>query len=213
MQKLTSSTLVNTYLGTTGVDYNNYINNISSLILGVTGRAGFNQIQRTLVSSDSKKIFLKALPLLSIDEIKDLDTNTLIEEYATNWAHGVITIPYAGNFQVKYTAGYLIDFLQIENTTEDLIDWDSISMFHTLPDDLVTVTTQIVASLVEKSAGGATGAITGANNVIASESVEGQSVSYFNKTGASMSDHVLGGVQLTDYQMMILNKYSLNDYL
>ena len=213
--QLTSSKLVDAYLGTTDVNYDNYINNISALILGQTGRDGFIQKQYTLISSDEKKIFLKALPLVSIDEVKDLDTDTVISEYATNWASGIITLNYAGNFQVKYTAGYLIDFVELEAMASEVVDFGSLdtSLIHTLPDDLTTVTTQIVAALYEKSAGANAGGVTASNNIIASESVEGQSVSYFNKNGASMSEQVLGGVTLTDYQAMILNKYSLNDYL
>lgn len=213
--QLTSSKLVNTYLGTMDIVFDNYIDNISALVLGWTGRAGFAQKQYTLISSDEKSIFLKALPLMSIDEVKDLDTDTVITEYATSWASGIIRLNYAGNFQVKYTAGYLIDFVELEAVASEVVDFGSLdtSLFHTLPDDLTTVATQIVASLYEKSQGSAEGGVTTSNNIIASESVEGQSVSYFNKTGASMSEQILGGVQLTDYQALILNKYSLNDYL
>jgi hypothetical protein len=213
MQKLTSSTLVNTYLGTTDVNYDNYIKNISSLILGYTGRAGFKQKSYTLISSDKNKIFLKALPLLSIDEVKDLDTNTLIDDYKANWASGIITVGYAGNFQVKYTGGYLIDFTAIEELTGDLIDYEAIENLHTLPYELSTVATQLTAALVEKSQSAEAGGVTSNNNVVASESVEGQSVSYFNKTGSGATENILGGVQLSDYQMQILSNYSLNDFV
>lgn len=205
--KLSSSTLVNTFAGTTNVDYNNYIENVSHLILSNSNRDGFIRGSYTKISSDKDIILLKVLPFISVSSITDLDNNNIIPSnaYKINYESGIIKMNYVGNFKIVYVAGYLVDFT---NMTSQLV--------HDLPEELSNIVSQLSAALYNKSQALAVGAISTDNNILASESVEGQSVSYFNRSGGMSSkatDNVLAGIVLTDFQQSTLDNYNLNEYI
>jgi len=145
---------------------------------------------------------LKVLPLMTVDEVKDLDTNTNLAttQYKINWESGIITCDYAGNFRVKYTAGYLVDFANVGTPT------------HTLPSDITDLATQLVASLYEKSGSNVANPINTNSNVVVGESVEGQSIQYATSK-ANSNDNVIAGIVLSDFQAEIIANYSLTDYL
>lgn len=199
--KLSTSTKVKNFLNSTDANFNAdaQIETISSIILGMTNRLSFSRGQFTQNSIDGEVITLKALPVVSIDEVKDDEGNVLVSDfgYKANKGAGVVRfVEDDKEYSVKYTGGYLVDFANENDITK-----------HTLPEDLVGLITSLSASLYTKIQNGEMN-----EKIIASESVEGQSVSYFNDA-LKNSKNVILGITLSDFQMSVLEKYSLNDFI
>jgi hypothetical protein len=195
--KITNSIQVNTLLGTSGVNYDSIIDVVTNLILAYTQREGFEQTQRT-ITVWGNHFNLKALPLVSIDEVKNLDDNRVLNsaDYKVKKAYGILDIldETEANYQIKYTGGY--------NYTE--------SNLANLPADLVMLATQIAAALYQRSNNG----IVEFNNAkIMTESVEGQSVTYYRDGSGNDSENILGGVCLSNYQYQVLVKYCLRSFI
>ncbi len=195
--KITNSTKVNTFLGTSGVNYDSIIDVVTNLILAYTQRDGFDLSQRTKILYGNH-FNLKALPLVSVDEVKNLDSNQVLNssDYKIKYQYGILDIldETEANYQIKYTGGY--------NYTE--------SNLANLPEDLVMLATQITAALYQRSSGG----VVDLNNTkILTESVEGQSVTYYRDGSGNDSENILGGVCLSNYQYQILLKYCLRSFI
>lgn len=146
---------------------------------------------------NGNKLFLKAYPVTDFTAFSFRNsvisnptwTDFNVNDYTVYENEGIIEFMYANfagmisrqkAFQAEYTAGYLIDWDNEYDTT-----------YHTLPVDLTMLCSQLVSLLFNtRNASG-----------IASETTEGQSITYQNPASLSIQ-------QLTEIQRMTLSGYT-----
>lgn len=128
-------------------------------------------------------IFLQQMPITALTAVKYRAGTTTTPNWVTYDANGYLLYGKEGyvkfysvlpeislGLSFTYTAGYLIDFANETDITK-----------HTLPFDLTQVCTQMVAEQmnIRKSRG------------IKTESTEGQSITYFDRSGSNMDPMTL----------------------
>lgn len=120
MADLVTSTEVNTYLGTTGIDYSEQIKRASAQVESYIGNPVIHTQYTEIYDGGVKSIFLNYYPVVSVT-VTDTVTNTVYDpsNYRLYPKMGELLNKYRlwyedfGRWQVEYTAGLAADIASV----------------------------------------------------------------------------------------------------